>query len=180
MAVLSTILNLFGPPVESDPIVVVPARPTTYKIRALTANQRDEVLRLNSRCFRDGENYTKHTFSYLLNEPTTVSYQAVSAEGEMTGFVFVMVNKDGSGHITTIGVAPEHRRRGIAARLLKQVESALTFKGASTLVLEVRVGNKAAQELYAHGGFRVTQRLVKYYSNGEDGYLMMKALGVTS
>ena len=43
-------------------------------------------------------------------------------------------------------------------------------------MLEVRVSNMAAQKLYNSAGYSVVQRLTSYYSNGEDGYLMVKAL----
>ncbi|MEJ7699673.1 MAG: hypothetical protein WKF71_08535 [Pyrinomonadaceae bacterium] len=42
-------------------------RPSTvYEIRPLTELHLKEVLTLNLRCFKEGENYTKYTFSYLL------------------------------------------------------------------------------------------------------------------
>jgi [ribosomal protein S18]-alanine N-acetyltransferase len=47
-----------------------------------------------------------------------------------------------------------------------------------TLVLEVRVSNTAAQELYRKLGFSVVQRIARYYNNGEDCFLMMKAINV--
>ena len=177
MAVLETILSFFTPvPVAGPEAAVVPAPPTRYAIRPLTLENLDEVLRVNFRCFRGGENYTKHTFSYLLNEPETLSYRAVTPAGEMAGFVFVMINQEGAAHVTTIGVSPEHRRRGIARRLLEHVERALKRKGLSTVVLEVRVGNDGAQNLYRRSGYAVVQRISSYYNNGEDGFLMMKSL----
>jgi ribosomal-protein-alanine acetyltransferase len=176
MAVLQTIRNFFVPAEPAAPEIIVPAPPMEYDLHPLTVKNLKEVLRLNIRCFRDGENYTKHTFAYLLNEPKTLSYRAVTPAGEMVGFVVVMVNENGSGHLTTIGIAPEHRRRGLAHRLLIHMEEALRARGISTVMLEVRVGNTPAQRLYRQHGFAVTQRIAKYYNNGEDGYLMMKPL----
>lgn len=176
MAVLQTIRNLFVPFVETAPQPIVPAPLTTYSIHALTVNHLDEVLRLNFRCFKNGENYTKHTFSYLLNEPNTISYQAVCADGEMVGFVCVMINDDGAAHVTTIGIAPEHRRRGLAENLLSHLERSLKSRGIGTVVLEVRVSNLPAQRLYISAGYATVQHISKYYNNGEDGYLMMKSL----
>jgi ribosomal-protein-alanine N-acetyltransferase len=75
-----------------------------------------------------------------------------------------------------VGVAPEHRRRGIAKKLITELESLLRKKSASTIVLEVRVGNRAAQDLYTHAGYSIVKRMIRYYHNGEDGYLMMKSL----
>lgn len=176
MAVLQTIRNFFisAEPAESGDIV--PAPICEYTVRPLTLQHIDEVLRLNIRCFRNGENYTRSTFNFLLSEPRTLSYRAVTDRDEMVGFVFVMMNDEGSGHLTTIGVAPEHRRRRIGERLLGHIENALKARGISTIILEVRVGNTSAQNLYSRNGYAIVQRLVKYYNNGEDGFLMMKSL----
>ncbi len=176
MAVLQTIRNLFVPAGAAEPEVVIPAPPTVYSIHPLTDKNLDEVLRLNVRCFRNGENYTKHTFNYLLGEPRNLSYRIVTSTGEMVGFVFVLVNQDGSAHLTTIGVAPEHRRRQLAKRLLDHVEKALRAREIYTVVLEVRISNASAQELYRDSGYSVAQRLAKYYNNGEDCYLMLKSI----
>ncbi len=176
MAVLQTIRKLFVPLETSELEIVIPAPETQYAIRPLTDKHLNEVLRLNVRCFRNGENYTKHTFNYLLGESRNLSYRVVTNGGEMVGFVFVLVNEDGSAHLTTIGVAPEHRRRRIANRLLAHVEGALHRRRVITVVLEVRVSNTVAQDLYRNLGYTVVQRLAKYYNNGEDCYLMMKAL----
>ena len=176
MAVLQTIRKFFVPLETNESEIVVPAPPTEYEVRPLTDKNLSEVLRLNVRCFRNGENYTKHTFNYLLGEPRNLSYRITTAAGEMAGFVFVLVNEDGSAHLTTIGVAPEHRRRQLAKQLLTHAEHALRTRKILTIVLEVRVSNTSAQGLYRDAGYTVVQRLAKYYNNGEDCYLMMKSL----
>ncbi len=94
----------------------------------------------------------------------------------MAGFVCVLVGEDGAAHITTIGVAPEHRRRGLGGQLLSHLENSLKAKEIGAVVLEVRVSNTAAQNLYKRCGFWVTQKVAHYYNNGEDGFLMMKSL----
>lgn len=176
MAFLHSIKNIFGPIRVADTEQVTPAPPTTYSLRPLTERQSKEVLRLNLRCFRNGENYTKYTFAYLFNEPRSMSYQMATASGEMAAFVFVLVNQDGTAHLTTIGVAPEHRRRGLALRLLEHLDEVLRIKGVSTIVLELRVSNHQARSLYAGAGYAVVNRLATYYSDGEDCFLMVKSL----
>ena len=110
MAVLESIRNFFIPVNWAEEENVTPAPPTTYKILPLTLDDISDVLRLNLRCFRNGDNYTKYTFEYLLNEPRTLSYRVVTEAGEIVGFAFVMVKDHNAAHLTTIGVAPEHRR----------------------------------------------------------------------
>ncbi len=176
MAFLQALRNLFVPNASRSITVVEPAPLTDYSITWLTPRDIDELLSLNLRCFDNGENYTRHTFAYLLSQPNAFCFQISTAEGQMTGFLCALVGDDQIAHITTIGVAPEHRRRGLAERLLKQLEDALVVRGISSIVLEVRVGNAAAQSLYRSCGFITTQRIPLYYNDGEDGYLMVKAL----
>ena len=176
MAVLQTIRNFFVPPEFSEPEIVVPAPPTVYAIHPLTHRHLKTVLKLNLRCFKNGENYTKYTFDFLLNEPETLSYRIVTAAGEMVGFAFVMTVDNGTGHLTTIGIAPEHRRRGLAEKLLAHIENALRVRGIGTIMLEVRISNSAAQSLYHNRGYNIVQRISNYYNNGEDCYMMVKSL----
>lgn len=176
MAVFEAIRNLFLPFATADPETIVPAPPMQYSIRPLTLDHLDQVLKLNIRCFQNGDNYTKYTFDYLLNEPRTLSYRIVSETDEIVGFAFVMVKERNAGHITTIGIAPEHRRRGLAVRLLNHLEEQLKHRDVSTVMLEVRVSNTGAQELYKRSGYTIVQRINRYYSDGEDCFLMMKAL----
>ena len=180
MAVLQKIWAFFIPTSahsgeETD--AIIPAPPdTTYEIRPLTDKHLKEVLELNQRCFQKGENYTKHTFSYLLSEPNTLSYRVAAPDDALVGFIFVTIAEDGTGHITTVGIAPEHRRRGLAKKLLSRAEEALKIRNINTIFLEVRVDNLAAQNLYRRLGYSVVQRLPKYYNNGGDGFLMVKSL----
>src|SRR5881394_1984738 len=134
MAVLSSIRNFFALPLDAEPDEVVPAPPTEYDIRPLTLDQLAEVLRLNIRCFRNGDNYTKHTFEYLLSERRTLSYRVTTPTDELVGFAFVMVNDNNAAHLTTIGIAPEHRGRGLAKRLLAHVEDSLRTRKIGTIM----------------------------------------------
>lgn len=179
MAVLETIRNFFLVGVPREDVEIIPAPPCEYSVHPLTIDHLTEVLRLNIRCFTNGDNYTKHTFDYLLKEPRTLSYCVKTETGELVAFAFVMVDENGAAHLTTIGVAPEHRRRGLALMLLEHIEAALRNRDVGTIVLEVRVGNTAAQELYLNNGYNVVQRIAKYYNNGEDCFLMMKAINQT-
>ncbi|HZH30281.1 MAG TPA: N-acetyltransferase [Pyrinomonadaceae bacterium] len=147
-----------------------------YDIRPLTISQLDECWRLDQRCFVDGEAYSRDTFEYLLTSPESVAYRAVTPDGLMVGFIVGLVEPQETGHITTLGVAPEHRRRRIAERMLKRVEESFRRRHVRTIRLEVRSVNGGAQNLYRNLGYAVTQRLPRYYSNGGDGLLMLKSI----
>jgi ribosomal-protein-alanine N-acetyltransferase len=183
MAVLKKIRSRWWPPGQeaTEPVIEYPAEASSivevrYDVRPLTLTQLDECWRLDQRCFVDGEAYSRDTFEYLLTAPESVSYRAVTQGGTMVGFIIGLVEPDHTGHVTTVGVAPEHRRRGVAQRLMEKAEQGFSRRDVRIVRLEVRSVNTGAQQLYRNLGYVVTQRLPRYYSNGGDGLLMIKAL----
>jgi [ribosomal protein S18]-alanine N-acetyltransferase len=183
MAVLKKIrTRWWSPAVPPEPFptqperTIVPVSGLRYDVRPLTISQLDECWRLDQRCFVDGEAYSRETFEYLLTASESVSYRAVTPGGVMVGFVIGLVEPDHTGHVTTVGVSPEHRRRHLAKRLMLQVEEGFRRRNVRLVRLEVRSLNTAAQRVYETLGYVVTQRLPKYYSNGGDGLLMLKSL----
>ena len=181
MAVLKKIRSRWWSP-PSGEFPVEPERTTPaavgmrYDIRPLTISHLDECWRLDQRCFVDGEAYSRETFEYLLTAPESISFRAANSSGSMAGFVIGLIEPDHTGHITTVGVAPEHRRRHLAKRLMAEVEKGFRQRQVRLVRLEVRSLNIPAQKLYQRLGYAVTQRLPKYYSNGGDGLLMLKSL----
>jgi ribosomal protein S18 acetylase RimI-like enzyme len=160
----------------SQPVISYTAPQARYDVRPLTIAHLDEVWRLDQRCFLDGEAYTRETLDYLLTSSQALCYRSVTPAGQMTGFVIGLVEEDCMGHVTTLGVAPEHRRRGLAQGLMDKIEDAFQRRGVRMARLEVRSINTAAVNLYRSQGYVVTQRLPKYYANGGDGFLMIKGL----
>lgn len=166
-----------GPaPAGVPTLALVPPVSAHYDLRPLTIAQIEECWQLDQRCFLDGEAYSRDTFEYLLTAPESISYRVVTHNSSMSGFVIGLLEPDHTGHITTIGVAPEHRRRRLASCLLERVEGTFRRRDARIVRLEVRATNVSAQKLYLSLGYTVTQRLPKYYSNGGDGLLMVKSL----
>jgi len=188
MAVLKKIRTRLFSSNTGDAPVGVPAEDATgllsaaavlaarYDIRPLTVAHLDECWRLDQRCFIDGEAYSRETFEYLLTSSESVSYRAVTPEGAMVGFIVGLIEPDLTGHITTLGVSPEHRRRRIAERMLLKAEDGFRRRRVRVARLEVRSINTGAQELYVKLGYAVIQRLPRYYSNGGDGLMMTKSL----
>jgi ribosomal-protein-alanine acetyltransferase len=157
-------------------IALVPPADARYDLRPLSIAQLDECWHLDQRCFVDGEAYSRDTFEYLLTAPESVSYRVVTQNSAMAGFVIGLIEPDHTGHITTIGIAPEHRRRRLASSLMERVEEGFQRRRVRIVRLEVRSANVSAQKLYLSLGYSVTQRLPRYYSNGGDGLLMVKSI----
>ncbi len=88
------------------------------------------------------------------------------------GFAGMWVLYD-EAHVTTIGVDPAHRGRGLGELLLATMFDEAIRRGAAWLTLEVRVSNEPALALYRKYGFAVQGRRRRYYSdNNEDAHIM--------
>lgn len=136
----------------------------------------NECWRLDQRCFSDGEAYDRETIRYLLSHSQSICYKLVSPTEEMLAFVIGMIEPDGTGHVVALGVGPDHRRKGYGRRLMLTVESGFGERGIQSVRLEVRTSNEAAQKLYSEMGYKIIRRMPRYYTNGDDGYLMVRNL----
>ena len=96
----------------------------------------------------------------------------VPATAPIIGFAGMWILLD-EAHVTTIGVAPEYRGRGLGELLLLDLFQEAMRRGAEWVTLEVRVSNDSAQSLYSKYGFTRQGIRRRYYSdNGEDAYIM--------
>eukprot|EP00521_Asterionellopsis_glacialis_P014119 CAMPEP_0195294722 /NCGR_PEP_ID=MMETSP0707-20130614/15767_1 /TAXON_ID=33640 /ORGANISM="Asterionellopsis glacialis, Strain CCMP134" /LENGTH=306 /DNA_ID=CAMNT_0040355769 /DNA_START=50 /DNA_END=970 /DNA_ORIENTATION=- len=81
------------------------------------------------------------------------------------------------GHVTSLAVLQDYRRKGLAAALMDQLHCHLAqCYGSSAVGLHVRVTNKAATQLYQRDGYEVDRVIPHYYQDGEDAYFMKKRL----
>ena len=110
---------------------------------------------------------------------STRVYYVARVDGAVTGYAGLMMTVD-DGHITTIAVDPAWHRHKIATRLLLALARQAIARGATSLTLEVRVGNKAAQELYRKFGFRPCGIRKNYYVETNEDALVMWADDVDS
>jgi ribosomal-protein-alanine N-acetyltransferase len=76
-------------------------------------------------------------------------------------------------HINNVAVLPEHRRSGVARRMLTAVLADGARAGARRALLEVRRSNVAARQLYEELGFSVAGVRRDYYSHPVEDALVL-------
>jgi ribosomal-protein-alanine N-acetyltransferase len=107
----------------------------------------------------------------VLTFPDVVRLKAVE-NVHMIGFIAGDPRpSEGFSWIATIGVAPEHRRRGIGRELLRACEALLS---TPRLRLSVRGSNEAAIRLYETEGYRRSDVWRDYYRDGAAAIVMEK------
>jgi ribosomal-protein-alanine N-acetyltransferase len=98
-------------------------------------------------------------------------YIVARREGRLVGYAGLMFVV-GDAHVTNIACAPDHRRSGVATRLLAELAWAAIERGCQALTLEVRASNTGAQALYRQFGFAPVGVRQKYYENVDDAIVM--------
>ena len=80
------------------------------------------------------------------------------------------------GHVTSLAILHNYRRRGLAEQLMNQLHHHMTYNyNADAVGLHVRVSNKAATKLYIQTlGYSIADVIKGYYQDGEDAYFMRK------
>jgi ribosomal-protein-alanine N-acetyltransferase len=76
--------------------------------------------------------------------------------------------------ILNLAVAPDHRERGIAVRLLRHAKDDLRRRGATEVFLEVRRSNTAATALYLREGFALVGVRRGYYRKPMEDALILR------
>ncbi|MBM2819355.1 MAG: putative N-acetyltransferase [Nitrosarchaeum sp.] len=76
------------------------------------------------------------------------------------------------GHVVSIAVIEEYRKKGIGQALVEESVNGIKLKKCDEFYLEVRCSNNDAVRLYEKLGFTIRQKINTYYRDGEDAYLM--------
>ena len=119
------------------------------KLTAFTAEYAKDVARLEAQCF--GDPYSADALARAADGGRYIAIVALDADrtvgyAELYDCVdFLSLNR--------IEVAPDMRRRGIAASLLAALEDKAVGRGVAKIVLEVRASNTPARNFYEKHGF---------------------------
>ena len=138
----------------------------------------EAVERLERACFEGAAHtpWSAEQFLSELVEPAVPrSWWVAHDDGELVGFAGGMV-VERDIEILDVAVAPEHRRAGIARKLLSHVSYDAQMLGCETASLEVEDGNTAARALYEALGFVQAGRRPNYYGRGADAVIMKAEL----
>lgn len=158
-------------------------RSDSVRLRPAAREDVDVLLALDRACFRPGIAYSRAELRYFLFRPRSISIVAEDEDG-IAGFAIVELQLEKGlrvGHIITIDVAENQRRRGVGKLLLDALLGRCREAQAIRLRLEVAVDNDGAIAFYERLGFSRTGRIPGYYLGRLDALTMELNLhGMTS
>jgi ribosomal-protein-alanine N-acetyltransferase len=154
-----------------------------FTLRKFVPDDLQSVMQINRVCLP--ENYTDFFFIDL-HQRFPETFIVAEEAGKINGYIMcrieVGLSNFGSGvlvrkgHVVSIAVMPQSRRKGMASALIKRALEGMEYYKAKQGFLEVRVTNETAISLYKKLNFEVTRTINGYYSDGEDAYVMTKKI----
>ncbi|ADB57514.1 ribosomal-protein-alanine acetyltransferase [Archaeoglobus profundus DSM 5631] len=123
----------------------------------------------------DGEAFSPRNPVYDVYIYVTYGSDLLVADigGKVVGYIAVMDIDRETSKIVSLAVKKEFRRKGIGTKLLSTAIERCKERGKKKIILEVRVSNYPAQNLYKKMGFKIVDVIPNYYQDGEDAYLMV-------
>lgn len=139
------------------------------KIRKVELHDASELFALEQKLFLS-ENYPLSKSSFYYHIKNNMLF-VVEIDKKIAGYILVLIKRK-NPKLYSIGVEAQFRGKKIAQKLLGFSIKELSNMGFKSLLLEVRVDNKAAINLYEKIGFVIKKNLNKFYLDGCDAYLM--------
>ena len=142
-------------------------------IRPAQSRDVDALLRLEQLCF-EHDRLKRTDFRNALR--ASRSLLLVADDGDAIAAYALLKMQGRLGHLLSLAVDPEARRRGFGRALISAAEEAARARGARHMQLELREDNGAAEALYKSLGYRHHGTWLAYYEDDSDAHCMQKAL----
>jgi ribosomal-protein-alanine N-acetyltransferase len=155
-----------------DPYIFVAIVFMAITVRGYEAQDFAKLYKLDQACFAPGIAYSKWSLQYFLSLPAADCLVAEEGKG-IVGFILAE-KKPPLGHIITLDVAAEQRRKGLGARLLEEIEKHLRYHEVRSVLLETAVDNESGIAFWEKHGYRTEAVLRNYYLGRVDAYEMRK------
>ena len=110
----------------------------------------------------------------IMSDPMREVYVAL-VDGQIAGFVVLLMHGVFVGYVQSIGVAPEWRGRGIGTQLMAFAERRI-FREAPNVFITVSSFNAGARRLYERLGYQVVGELDDYVIPGHSELLLRKTI----
>ena len=144
------------------------------RIRPFANDDLETLWHIDAQCYAPEIAYSKRTIRAFLRLPGAECLVA-EQDGAIVGFI--LSDRDGpAGHIITLDVAPDARRKRVGTALLETAHASLASHGVREVELETSTANEPAIAFWRRHGYRPFGVLPNYYENGEDAFWMSKSL----
>lgn len=142
------------------------------RIETATIMHLDKLYAIERQCFSE-EAFSRQQIAYLLTDYNTIALAAKN-NVDIFGFIIAQIDVEDSvefGHIVTLNIPANYRKKGVATKLLHEMQMLLKQRGINECRLEVREDNHPALNLYQKLGYQIVGKLECYYGKKHGLYL---------
>jgi len=141
-------------------------------LREYRAGDWQAMHALDLLCFEPPFRFSRGAMRGFAEAAGAVTVLADAAE-EMVGFCVAHLEGQ-TGYVVTLDVAAEWRRRGVARRLMEEVEARVRTKGGQDMELHVFTGNEGAIHFYEGMDYGRVGTARGFYGRGMDALVYRK------
>ena len=152
------------------------------RLREYRVGDLEAVWALDVACFAEPFRFSRRALRGFAEERGAAAVVAEvgagegpDADAELVGFCVAQREGD-MGYVVTLDVAEGWRRRGLARRLMEEVEARMRAAGAAGMELHVSVENAGAIGFYEGMGYGRVGRVKEFYGRGGDAWVYGKKL----
>jgi ribosomal-protein-alanine N-acetyltransferase len=135
----------------------------------------ERMYALDVQCFAPEFQFSRGAMRSFAEAPGALTVLAESAN-ELRGFCLVQIERH-VGYVVTLDVAAPWRRRGLARRMMEDLEARVRAAGGLGMALHVFTGNAGAMRFYESMGYGRAGRSEGFYGRGLDALLYRKRFG---
>jgi len=143
------------------------------KIRKFKYHDLNQVLEIEKDAYGE-DHWSRDIFYTELDKKNSYNIVAVK-DKTIAGFLISSYLFD-EAELLSVAVAKNHRRKGIARKLMENFIHNSKLNGIEKIFLEVKTQNFKAKLLYTSFGFEKISVRKKYYSDGSDADIMLLKL----
>jgi ribosomal-protein-alanine N-acetyltransferase len=149
-------------------------------LRDYRVDDLEAMFRLDEACFAEEFRFDRRSMRIFAGGRDAITLVAEKVAGGIAGFVIVHVERAAAGlrgYVVTLDVTEEHRREGLAGRLMREAEARVAEAGAGRMELHVFTGNEGAIRFYERLGYvRIGLSRGFYGKAGLDAFVYRKEL----
>ena len=119
------------------------------------------------------ERYNPNIFNFFY-ETYSKGFIVAEKNHKIVGFIIGVKIKPETAKILMLGVYKHNRKQEIGSKLLNHFFEEIKNIKIKNIELEVRTDNKVAIKFYEKHGFKINEKISKFYQNQEDAFNMKK------
>lgn len=151
----------------------LPPLPAGYRVRECRREDLPSVCEVEGAAFAGQPLYPEFFFVQSMDIFAN-GFLVAEHDEKVVGYIIAVLGqgRKRQGWILSLGVHPNHQRRGVGSNLSARAEEFIASEGQQMAILTVDPNNATALSLYHHRGYKQIDKLDNHFGRGDNRLLM--------